>query len=136
MTVVLLYLLLVTTLWYAPVYGWLLMVSSWARRIPFLWAVLPWPGLAILEKIAFGSEYVGRFINYVFNGWVNEALKMPAGFEGHRGHVHVKDIPVIDPLALLNPVHFFTTPAVWIGLVVTAAFVAAAIYFRRKRDPG
>jgi len=28
-------------LWHAPFYGWMLMVSSWARRAPFRWAVLP-----------------------------------------------------------------------------------------------
>ena len=28
-------------LWYAPIYGWLLLVSAWARRAPFLWAGLP-----------------------------------------------------------------------------------------------
>jgi ABC-2 type transport system permease protein len=136
MTVVLVYLLVVTTLWYAPVYGWLLMVSSWARRMAFLWAVLPWPGLAILEKIAFGSEYVGNFINYVINGWVEVALRMAPEFQNHHGKVHMKDIPVIDPLSLLDPGHFFTTPSLYIGLVVAAAFVAAAIYFRKKRDLG
>ena len=37
----LVYGLMAQTLWYAPVWGWLLLVSSWARRAPFLWAVLP-----------------------------------------------------------------------------------------------
>src|SRR3954469_7533219 len=33
------HLLTVHGLWYAPVYGWLLLISAWARRAPFLWAV-------------------------------------------------------------------------------------------------
>jgi len=28
-------------LWYAPIYGWLLLASGWARRAAFLWAALP-----------------------------------------------------------------------------------------------
>src|SRR5437870_2759123 len=28
-------------LWYAPIYGWLLLVSAWARRAAILWAGLP-----------------------------------------------------------------------------------------------
>src|SRR5207253_9683040 len=39
--VVLLYGLVAIALWYMPIYGWLLLVSVWARRATFLWAVLP-----------------------------------------------------------------------------------------------
>ncbi len=28
-------------LWYAPFYGWFLLVSAWAPRAPFIWAFLP-----------------------------------------------------------------------------------------------
>jgi ABC-2 type transport system permease protein len=35
------HLVTVHMLWYAPLYAWLLLVSAWARRMPFLWAVLP-----------------------------------------------------------------------------------------------
>ena len=42
MSLLLLYhLLTVHALWYAPFYGWLLLVSGWARRAAFLWAALP-----------------------------------------------------------------------------------------------
>src|SRR6266536_1272294 len=37
---VLLYGLVAIALWHAPIYGWLLLVSGWARRATFLWAVL------------------------------------------------------------------------------------------------
>src|SRR5205823_9810456 len=39
--VVLVYGLIALSLWHAPIYGWLLLVSGWARRATFLWAVLP-----------------------------------------------------------------------------------------------
>jgi ABC-2 type transport system permease protein len=136
LTVLLIYLTIVNVLWYAPIYGWLLMVSSWARRLTFLWAVLPWPGLAILEKIAFDTEHVGAFIGYRLNGWVPAAFVSPPGLEGHRAHFHMKDFPAIDPLSLMAPGHFLGSPGLWLGLIAAAAFIAAAIYFRRMRDPG
>src|SRR5881394_351845 len=40
-SLVLLYGLAALALWHAPIYGWLLLVSGWARRTVFLWAVLP-----------------------------------------------------------------------------------------------
>src|ERR1700719_3759383 len=41
MSLALLYALAADALWYAPIYAWLLLVSGWARRATFLWAVLP-----------------------------------------------------------------------------------------------
>src|SRR5207247_2680461 len=38
---VMLYGLIAIALWHTPIYGWLLLVSGWARRATFLWAVLP-----------------------------------------------------------------------------------------------
>jgi len=39
-------------LWPFPVYCWLLLVSGWARRAPFLWAALPLVAIAAVEMIA------------------------------------------------------------------------------------
>jgi mannosyltransferase len=41
MPIIQVYGLAVHALWFAPLYGWLLMISAWARRMPVLWAVLP-----------------------------------------------------------------------------------------------
>jgi ABC-2 type transport system permease protein len=128
----LLYALVTGVLWYAPIYGWLLMVSSWARRVAFLWAVLPWLGLFILEKIAVGTNYVGAFIDYRINGAIQEGFS----FADHGHHVNIKTMAVIDPLAVIAPAHFLQSPGLWLGLVAAAAFIAAAVWFRRMRDPG
>ena len=61
MSLMLLYhLVTVHALWYAPIYCWLLLVSGWARRATFLWAVLPFLAITALEKIAFSSSQIGR----------------------------------------------------------------------------
>src|SRR4029077_4722073 len=62
--VVLLYGLVAIALWHAPIYGWLLLVSSWARRATFLWAVLPFIVIEIFEKVTFGTSYVARLIQH------------------------------------------------------------------------
>ena len=49
-SLILLYSLIVIALWHAPIYGWALLISGWARRATFLWAVLPFLAIGILEK--------------------------------------------------------------------------------------
>ncbi len=129
MTVVFLYFVAVNVLWHAPIYGWLLMVSSWARRMAFLWAVLPWLGMMILEKIALDTSYVGSFVGYRINGAIAEGFNVP--------HIDKHHMPTtLDPIAILQPAHFFSTPGLWLGLLAAALMIAAAVYFRRMREPG
>src|SRR5450631_1030485 len=79
MSLVLLYGLIVLTLWYAPIYGWLLLVSSWARRTTFLWAVLTPLALCIVEKIAFNTLYLASLLKDRLFGFAADAF----AFEGH-----------------------------------------------------
>ena len=123
MALILAYLLVVVVLWYAPICGWLLLVSSWAKSKAILWAVLPALGLCIAEKIAFDTSRLFSLVDYRLNGWMSEALYYRKGMD------------VSDPLAMLTPVHFFSSPGLWAGLVVAAALLAGAIWFRRNREP-
>jgi ABC-2 type transport system permease protein len=128
MQVVLLYSLIVLTLWHAPIYGWLLLVSSWARRTTFLWAVLPLLVLGVFERIAFHTTYFGSLLKDRLIGFAAAAfaLKTPGG-EAIDPH--------FIPLAQLAPGKFLSTPGLWIGLAVAAAFLAAAVRLRRYREP-
>src|SRR5207249_3368850 len=54
---ILLYGLAAIALWHAPIYGWTLLVSGWARRATFLWAVVPFLAVAFFEKITFGTSH-------------------------------------------------------------------------------
>ena len=65
---VLAYGLVTIALWHAPIYGWLLLVSGWARRATFLWAVLPFIVIQIFEKITFGTSYCGQMLKPSFDG--------------------------------------------------------------------
>jgi len=121
---VLLYGLVALALWHAPIYGWLLVVSGWARRATFLWAVLPLIAIQIFEKITFGTSYFGAFVKHRLFGFAPDAFD----FQG-RGH------PTISSLAQLTPGRYLSSPSLWIGLLFAAAFLAAAVRLRRYRGP-
>lgn len=122
--VVLLYGLIALALWHAPIYGWLMLVSGWARRATFLWAVLPLIAIQILEKIAFGTAHFGAFIGHRLMGFAPSAFY----FGAHK-------TPAIHSLAQLTPGRYLSSPGLWIGLLVAAGFLAAAARLRRYRGP-
>jgi ABC-2 type transport system permease protein len=119
---ILLYSLVVIALWHAPIYGWLLLVSSWARRAVFLWAVLPLIAVSILEKIAFNTSYFQSMVNRRFTGFRTEAFAVNA-----HG--------TVDSVTQLTPGNFLSSPGLWIGLAFAAAFLATAVRMRRYREP-
>ena len=121
---VLFYGLVAIALWHAPIYGWLLLVSGWARRATFLWAVLPFIAIQIFEKITFGTSYFGSFMKHRLFGFAPHAF----GFHG-QGH------PTIDSLSQLTPGTYLSSAGLWIGLLFAAAFIAAAVRLRRYRGP-
>lgn len=129
--VVLAYGLVAMSLWMAPVYAWLLVVSAFARRLPFLWAVLPWIVAVLFEKIAFGTNHVGDLISDRLGGSERHAMVAGAGlqFHGAKGAVPPSG------LASMDVGKFLSAPGLWIGLAVAAALVALAVWLRRRRDP-
>ena len=120
---VMLYGLTVHVLWFAPIYGWLLLVSSWARRTPILWAGLPPLGIALLERIAFGSSSFGSLLRYRVTGAMTEAFVA----EAQHGDV--------DRLSQLDPAGFLGSLGLWMGLAFAASCLAAAARIRRYREP-
>jgi len=123
--ITLIYSLVTLSLWYAPIYGWLLLVSAWAKRAPFLWAVFPPLALCLLEKIAFDTSNLWSLLTYRLHGGLSEAFDVS---DAHVGHA-MRSLPRID-LA-----QFLSTPGLWVGLVFAAGFAAAAVWMRRYREP-
>ncbi|HYW37945.1 MAG TPA: ABC transporter permease [Terriglobales bacterium] len=123
MSLLLLYhLVTVHALWPAPLYAWLLLVSAWARRAPFVWAFLPPLAICYLEKIAFNTAHFLALLQHRLEGSGMEALIVSGTFP-------------MDPMTQLTPGRFLSAPGLWIGLAVTAAFLAAAVRLRRYRGP-
>ncbi|HEX6493898.1 MAG TPA: ABC transporter permease [Acidobacteriaceae bacterium] len=122
MSLLLLYhLVTVHALWYAPFYGYLLLVSAWARRAAFLWATLPLIAIGFVEKIAFHTSHLGSLLISRLGGG-SEALVMP------------NTMPM-NPTTHLTPVTYLASPGLWLGLLFTALCLAAAVWLRRYRGP-
>ena len=121
---VLLYGLTAIATWHAPIYGWALLVSGWARRATFLWAVLPVIAIAVFEKITFDTSHFAALVKDRLLGFA------PNAFDFH-GRLH----PTIDSLAQLTPGRYLSTPGLWLGLVFAVICIAAAIRLRRYRGP-
>ena len=131
----LLYAFVVQSLWFAPVFGWLLLASAWARRAPALWALLPPAGIALLEGAIFRSSHFAQLVGDRISSVV------PTAF-------HDKDINrIIEKIhdsedkiewseafgSLIDPGSFLSDPGMWGGLLIAAVFMAGAIWLRRYR---
>ena len=116
------HLVIVHGIWYAPIYAWLLLVSAWARRAPFLWATLPLLAIGVVERIAFNTSHFATLLGHRLIG-------------GPGGDDFMARSLSMDPLMHFAPGAFLTSPGLWIGLAVGAAFLAAAARLRRYRDP-
>jgi len=110
----------VHSFWYAPFFGYLLFISGWARRTPFLWAFLPPIAISLLETLIFRTNHFSNMITNRLHGGNSVA-------PGHAG------MP-IDPSTQITLGHFLATPGLWIGLLLTAIFLVAAAQLRRYRS--
>jgi ABC-2 type transport system permease protein len=119
------YVLVCLALWHAPIWGWLMLVSGWARRASFLWAIGPPLAVAIFERLAFGTTYVDGLLRYRLTGALTEAF---ASTTDAKGRVQIDSDH-------LDPIRFLSSPGLWIGLAVAAALFAAAAWQRRYRTP-
>jgi ABC-2 type transport system permease protein len=124
MSLMMLYhLITVHSLWYAPIFAWLILVSAWARRAPFLWAVLPPIGIMALEKIIFNTAYFAALLKYRFSG--------PQDFNFGAPGMAVS----MDLLHHTQLGSFLTTPGLWTGFLAAAIFLAVAVRLRRAQGP-
>jgi ABC-2 type transport system permease protein len=128
MELVLVYGVIVLALGQAPLFAGLLLISSWARRMAFLWAVLPPLGICFLEKVLFKTMHFAHLLGYLVTGGTANAFsfRTPSGEPVD---------PHFIPLAQITPGRFLSNPRLWIGMAFAAVFLAAAVRLRRYREP-
>lgn len=133
------YYIIAVGLWMLPFTSWLLLSSSLAKKgRPFMWAVLTPIFITMLEQILFGTsrfietilEYFGQFFETAFKV---QSMHFDFDINGPE------DLGQLNPEAfdlnnLIDPISLITSPALWTGMLIGAAFIAAAIYLRRYRD--
>jgi ABC-2 type transport system permease protein len=113
-------------LWWAPVYGWALLVSAWAKRLTLLWAVLP-IGVALFGRVAFNSQAVETFIALRLTGGLALGFEFPVPVRPPAtGHVRLPDV---------DPAGFLTSSGLWLGLAFAALCFAGAVWLRRRAEP-
>jgi ABC-2 type transport system permease protein len=110
-------------LWPAPIYCWLLLVSGWPRRATFLWAVLPLVAIAGVEQITFHTWHFATMVGSRLIGAAPTVASTPTNM-----------FPT-DPMTHIAPAQFLGSPGLWIGLAISAVFLAAAVRLRRDREP-
>lgn len=116
--------LVVNALWLAPLFAWFLLVSAWAKRMTFVWAVGPWLALALFEFLTFHTHRVWTLITArIFDGY---GLAYTVG---GQGKAPVSKLADVDPMAVA------ASPGLWVGLVFAAACLAPCVWLRRRHEP-
>ena len=118
MPIGLFYFLVVTALWYAPVYAWLLFISVWAKRGTFIWAVVPPLAVFAIVATSSASSTVEAFIRSRLIGAFEQGFIKSSGGQ-----------------TLPDPSKLISSPELWIGLLIAAGLVFATIRLRRRREP-
>lgn len=116
------HLVTVHAIWYAPIFAWVLLVSAWARRAPFLWASVPLLAVGIVEKIAFNTSYFGELLLNRIGG-------------GPESSSFTSSAIAMDGMTTITPWAYLISPGLWIGLAFTAVCLAGAVRLRRLRGP-
>lgn len=123
---------LIWVMWASPLLAWLLFVSSYASRMPFLWAILPVAALAVVEGILMETT---KFLQ-----WVGTHLGGGALDARFRDVPHDFDIDgprdIADLLFKSSDFDALTNSLMsgqfWIGLVIAAGLVYGAIEMRKR----
>ena len=130
----------VQALWALPTVGWLMLCSSWAKSKPFLWAVavpvasgimVSWfdlmQSLAVPDSWYWKNVVARLLLSIVPGSWL-DTTRIDDNFQGPQDLLRLFELSTTySTLAM---------PSLWIGAVAGLAMMAAAVYFRRKRDEG
>jgi ABC-2 type transport system permease protein len=132
----------VNAIWALPSIGWLLLVSSWARSKPFLWAVVVPLVLGFLvfwfdalsnlriPDTWYWKEVFARGLLSIFPWTFDAAAGFRFGFD-FSPRSGPADLVAIAPL-----IEVLSSIRTWIGAVAGIAMISAAVYFRRYRELG
>jgi ABC-2 type transport system permease protein len=139
-------LLPVYVVWALPTVGWLMLVSSWAKSKPFMWAVgVPVVALVVIKWINAALEnFSGQTL--LLAHYANDVVaRILAGivpgiwfvFQGH-GQAGMHPAGSGADMSALVPQSYMSLagPDAWIGVILGVAMLVAAIRVRRWRDEG
>lgn len=120
---------LIYAMWALPVFAWILLVSAFANRMPFMWAILLPAVVIAMENLFLDTNVIGSWVGMHAGGWMEYA------FVGQHQEIHgPRDLllallggPQIEALKFsLTSLHY------WAGLLVAGGLVYAAIEKRKR----
>jgi ABC-2 type transport system permease protein len=116
-------------LWYLPLIAYLMVVSVWARRNAFLWAVLPPVAILAIEGMLHQSAHFANFLGRRFIGNFQIMEAAAGGIAGGESDGIVTIREIFDAVTAV-----ITSHETWLGLLVAAAMIFGTIRIRRHRD--
>jgi ABC-2 type transport system permease protein len=119
--------------WAVPGIAWLLLASSWAKRAPFVWAVL----LPVLAAVFYGMiESLLRLRLPSAWFWEHVTLRVLSapGSLSLRPWQWDGDNPFANLVSWDKLTTTITSAETWIGVAIGAGLLAVAIWLRRYRD--
>ena len=130
---------LAQSIWALPLYGWLILVSSFAPRIPLLFAILPPVVIAVLQIwIEFLQTFtLKKNLFGVIGEWfANSPFISIGGSDGDDRPVATLGIPLTDTFdhaaTVGNMLDRLFSTHMLIGLAVAAVFLGIALWLRRR----
>ena len=126
-------------LWVLPVVGWLMLASAFAKTKPFLWAVLPPLGIAIADSWFDVTRNLSMPSNTVFRligeRLFDDPLPMAANLSRDAVGLIGSLVPgAVAPGIFDEALVYLKMPSLWLGALAGAAFIAFAIFLRRKSE--
>ncbi|WP_448550020.1 hypothetical protein [Thalassotalea fusca] len=126
------YLILPTALWLLPLFAWLLLASSFAKKAPFLWAVLPIVAIVVVEAVA--RQY-GFTSDMYLTGIMADYFNLAAEFN----HMDVKKDAVVYQHGNASiqidsiPRNIIENKVSLTALLISGAFFYASYWIRTNR---
>jgi ABC-2 type transport system permease protein len=128
----------VNALWALPSYGWLMLVSSWARSKPFIWAVsVPLVSGALLSmvdlfiKLRVPEQWMWL---HVIPRAMFSILPFSWSPNGKGFGYDFDKSPPTEMLSFASIGDVLTSANLWIGVAAGVALIAGAVYMRRYRE--
>ena len=125
--------LLCGVMWYAPIAAYFLLLSVWARKLVFLWAIVPLAALPALEG-CFLPEHQHPASSSGAASWDSSKPCISTRSAFNMGSHDEAGPHIGDILAAVDVSGVLLSAEAWVGLVAAAAMVYVTIRIRRYRD--
>ncbi|QBG37364.1 hypothetical protein [Litorilituus sediminis] len=111
------------SLWLFPVYAWLMLVSIYANKAPFLWAIVPVVLIILIES------FIVQYFNFDSSFFVN-ALTNYFAIDNEAVKLYVDNKVTVSTI----PMSIFADKVSFAGIAVGSVFLYLAYWFRANRS--